>query len=92
MQRMWALIYSLSRENSYFLHCKNSQEIPVRIDIVFCTSKEELTLVVAGKKQSRKRPLPNFLGSPSLSLHICLPQSHLHFLGRRVGRHGTGAK
>lgn len=82
MQQMRGdLVYSLSKENSYFLHCKNSQEVPVRI--VFYTSKEEFILVVAGKKQSRKRLLPNFLGSPAL--HICL-------LGRRVGRHGTGAK
>lgn len=58
-----SLVYSLSKENSYFLHCKNSQEVPVRI--VFYTSKEELILVVAGKKQSRKRPSPNLLGSPS---------------------------
>lgn len=47
------LIYSLSNETSYFLHCKNSQEVPVRINIVFHTSKEEL--ITGGHRQEAKQ-------------------------------------
>lgn len=59
------LLYSLSRENSYFLHCKNSQEVPLRINIAFHPSKEEL--ITGGHRLEAK---PHFLGS--LALHICL--------------------
>lgn len=75
--RCKGLSYSLSNEHSYFLHCKNSQEVPVRINIVFYTSKEEL--MTGGHRQEAK---PNFLGS----LAYWPPLSHLHFLGRRGGR------
>jgi hypothetical protein len=68
------LTYSLSNEHSYFLHCKNSQEVPVRINIVFYSSKEEL--MTGGHRQEAK---PNFLGV----LEHLPPRSHLHFLRRR---------
>ena len=59
------LVYSLSNENHYYLHFKNSQEVPVRINIVLHTSKEEL--ITGGHREEEK---PNFLGF--LALHMCL--------------------
>lgn len=59
------LICNLSNENSYYLHCKNSQEVPVRINIVFGTSKEEL--ITGAHRQEAKPDCP---GSPPFT---CAP-------------------
>ena len=70
VQQMQGLVHSHPLgENSYFFRCKNSQELPVRINIAFDTSKE---LLMSGQRQEaeQKEVAASSLGYSVLHMYL----------------------